>query len=252
MAHEKLKKNNVTRRGPSDFLPEISSLILSNGLTATEEEAEALALCIVDGMGASESETRNDCLVLFQEYFSLSEYEAKQILVPIFGEIGCSADENESSDDEQNGLDIVDECFEDLIVKEEMIGEDECELCERYIRLTRHHLIPRSTWKRIGPQLFNAANALEKGDVKRAHRILGDGLLHLEDDLADGLSKREMKEMLQRTCNICRGCHSAVHNTYDNMVLATRYNTVEKLIADNTIYKFCKWASKQRPGKSAA
>lgn len=238
-------------RHPSELLSEISALALSNGLAATGEEAVSIALCIVDGMQLSDNDQKIVCVELFQEYFSVSEFEANQILAPLFGDIESVPKDSGSLKGNQNCVAIIDEDFDEPLVEEEMVGEDECELCERYIKLTRHHLIPRSTWKRIGPQLANAANAFEKGDVEQAHRILGEGFIHLESELTNGLHKKSIKCLMQRTCNICRNCHSAIHSTYDNMILATKYNTVEKLISDDSIYNFCKWASKQRAGKYA-
>ena len=41
------------------------------------------------------------------------------------------------------------------------IGEGECELCERTVKLTRHHLVPKSTWPRMRKRLWNAAPWIE-------------------------------------------------------------------------------------------
>eukprot|EP00977_Amphora_coffeiformis_P021670 scaffold9695_cov181-Amphora_coffeaeformis.AAC.5 len=145
------------------------------------------------------------------------------------------------------------------------IGEGECELCEREISLTRHHLIPRSTWPRLEPRLLNAfATALEYHDNDKAEMIAGDGLKHLLADychittsssaqLIDRATQRHLaRQMLQRVCLICRQCHTAVHRAHDNMTLAAEYNTVDKLIHDPAIYKFCKWASKQKISRKYA
>ena len=144
------------------------------------------------------------------------------------------------------------------------IGEGDCELCEREILLTRHHLIPRSTWPRLEPRLLNAfAAVLEHND--KAEAITGDGLKHLLADyrritttssstqLTDRAAQRHMaRQMLQRVCLICRQCHTAVHRTHDNMTLAVEYNTIDKLIQEPAIYKFCKWASKQKISRKNA
>ena len=85
-----------------------------------------------------------------------------------------------------------------------------CEMCERPVPLTRHHLIPRETHTRM----------LKRG-VER--------------------------EALNRTINICRACHNAVHNVASNKVLATEYNTLERLMEVEAIKRFVAWNAKQRP-----
>lgn len=93
----------------------------------------------------------------------------------------------------------------------ETIGPGECELCERDgMLLTAHHLIPRETHKRF----------LKRGTYT--------------------------EEELSRVTMICRPCHSAIHSAHSNDVLAKDLNTVEKLLQDDAIYKFARWASKQR------
>ena len=135
----------------------------------------------------------------------------------------------------------------------ECIGEGECELCERHITLTRHHLIPRSTWPRITPRLTNAVAALSRNDFHRASLILGPGLAHLTDPLtrvdASAIDKDTIKWLLQRTCNICRPCHSTIHKTHGNMALATSFSTIKLLLEDEKIYNFAKYASKQKTGQ---
>ena len=51
--------------------------------------------------------------------------------------------------------------FDDENDDGDMIGEGECELCEREVKLTRHHLIPKSTWPRMKKKLWNAAPLIE-------------------------------------------------------------------------------------------
>jgi hypothetical protein len=164
-----------------------------------------------------------------------------------------------------------------------------CELCERSnIKLTKHHLIPKSTWPRMTTRLLHAVEAMEKGggrdhvhNKEAKNMILGTNLDHVvatvlsfsstrtissshkckqqhqEKDAAggklpshpQGCRRAHIRQALSYTCNICRQCHSTVHATHDNMTLALEYNTTEKLLQDPVIYKFCHWASKQRAGK---
>lgn len=93
----------------------------------------------------------------------------------------------------------------------ETLGPGECELCERDgMLLTAHHLIPRETHKKF----------LKRGTYTEAE--------------------------LSRVTMVCRPCHSAIHRTHSNDVLAEHFNTVEKLLQDEAIFKFARWASKQR------
>lgn len=136
---------------------------------------------------------------------------------------------------------------------DEYIGEGECQLCERQTLLTRHHLIPRSTWPRLETRILHALGAWQKARGEKSD-VLGEGLQHLllfvDDDAttSDRATQRQyVRHALGQVCFICRQCHSAVHRTHDNMTLALSFNTVDKLIADPAIYKFAKWASSQRP-----
>lgn len=229
----------------------IVSVMLSNDLAGSEEEAECLAASILDEEGANSDEGRCGvvCVELFQEFFSLTEQESKDMLLELFP--GLAAPALEDAPPEEGEDDSSEEWMQEEENEEEMIGEGECELCERHIRLTKHHLIPCSTWPRMLPRLVNAADALKSPNgSRRAQMILGDGLMHLEDALHDA-SKTNIRKILQRTCLICRPCHSTIHRTHDNLVLAREYNTIELLLRDESIYKFCKWASKQKAGKHA-
>jgi len=85
------------------------------------------------------------------------------------------------------------------------------QLCERVMPLTFHHLIPRSTHRQL----------LKRHVFSRA-------------------------EMTTRGASICRACHSAIHRMYDNKTLALELNTVDKLLAQEKVQRFCEWKSKQR------
>ena len=92
----------------------------------------------------------------------------------------------------------------------EDLRDGECELCEREIPITRHHVNPKMvhTW---------------------AEKMLG----------------RSKKE-LHSTIGICRPCHNAVHKMGDHKKLAEFYNTREKLLDAPEIQKFAAWARKQK------
>ncbi|CAM9613253.1 unnamed protein product [Phaeothamnion confervicola] len=98
--------------------------------------------------------------------------------------------------------------------EEEETGEGECGLCGREMPLTRHHLYPRTTHKRL---------------------------------------KRKGMEMatLTRCVDICRPCHSAVHRAHDEDTLAASYHTLAALRADPSVARFAAWAAKQRATRRA-
>mmetsp|Transcript_15536 Transcript_15536/g.19891 ORF Transcript_15536/g.19891 Transcript_15536/m.19891 type:complete len:196 (-) Transcript_15536:552-1139(-) len=126
----------------------------------------------------------------------------------------------ESIPEEEDFLDFCEDVFlairSHLPTEEEEEDDDEdlledgcCEMCERFMPLTRHHLIPREEHKKYKKM----------------------GYTH---------------EVLNTCALICRPCHSAVHRTHDNATLASEYNTVDALMADENIVRFVKWARKQR------
>ncbi|KAJ7128697.1 hypothetical protein C8R44DRAFT_616091 [Mycena epipterygia] len=88
----------------------------------------------------------------------------------------------------------------------------ECEICEREIPLTYHHLIPRSTH----------AKAVKK--------------------------KWHPTSMLNSVAWLCRPCHTMVHHVATNEELAQRYYSVSLLLEREDIQRWGKYASKQRFG----
>jgi len=89
----------------------------------------------------------------------------------------------------------------------------ECEICEREVPLTYHHLIPREVHKK----------ALKRG-------------WHPE-------------WMLNSVAWLCRPCHSTVHRLASNEVLARELYTVEKLLGMEEVERWRGWVGKQRWGK---
>ena len=84
-----------------------------------------------------------------------------------------------------------------------------CELCERRMPLTQHHLVPRSQ--------------------HAAHRARGVTQAHLS-----------------RTLACCRQCHNAVHEAADEATLAASYASRDALLGHPAIARFVAWAAKQR------
>lgn len=85
-----------------------------------------------------------------------------------------------------------------------------CELCERTISLTFHHLIPKKMHRRT--------------HFRKAHN----------------------KEALNSGINICRRCHSGLHRLYDEMTLAKQFSTLEQLRSDSAVVRHCAWVAKQK------
>lgn len=85
----------------------------------------------------------------------------------------------------------------------------ECEICERSMPLTEHHLIPRS----------------------QHDRLASKGTFTIE-------------EMRSRLAMLCRPCHTAVHSMIPHEDLASRYNTMDRLLEHEAVCRWGKYASK--------
>lgn len=102
-----------------------------------------------------------------------------------------------------------------------------CELCERDVRRTFHHLIPKETHSKY------LKKKTLPGNIK---------------DIATNLGiEPSMSRVWLNTYGtmICGKCHSAVHNAASNDDLAENYNTVELLLEHPKILAFAKYNSKQ-------
>eukprot|EP00189_Rhodosorus_marinus_P006182 CAMPEP_0113954662 /NCGR_PEP_ID=MMETSP0011_2-20120614/729_1 /TAXON_ID=101924 /ORGANISM="Rhodosorus marinus" /LENGTH=188 /DNA_ID=CAMNT_0000963919 /DNA_START=3 /DNA_END=566 /DNA_ORIENTATION=- /assembly_acc=CAM_ASM_000156 len=82
--------------------------------------------------------------------------------------------------------------------------EGECQLCEREIPLTRHHVFPRAVHK----------------DLKRKGYTI---------------------QQLSTTVSICRSCHTAIHKFIPEKELALRYNTIDALVEHEKVKSFIEW-----------
>jgi len=95
-------------------------------------------------------------------------------------------------------------------IKEKSKKIGACPLCDRYVRLTFHHLIPRKMHR-------------------RKH-----------------FKKHYSKETLQAGIAICRQCHNGIHKYYDEMTLAKRLFTLEAIKSDRHLANHFAWVAKQR------
>lgn len=85
-----------------------------------------------------------------------------------------------------------------------------CALCGREAPLTFHHLIPRKMHRR--PRF----------------------------------RRRYDKQTLGAGIDLCRPCHRGLHRLYDEMTLAERLNTLERLKADEAVARHVAWVRRQR------
>jgi hypothetical protein len=148
-------------------------------------------------------------------------------------EVGESDDESSKSQEKRVLDSSREDDDEEQDEEEECLGPGECVLCERYMKLTRHHLIPKATWTRL--------------ESKSRLKNLEQSFAHLNIAIADNDAAKTVRQTFRaQVIDICRPCHSHIHKTYDHWTLATCYNTLDRLVYDPAIARFAKWASQQR------
>lgn len=98
---------------------------------------------------------------------------------------------------------------EDSTNVEDLLEDGACELCERHIPLTKHHVYPRQLHTR-----------LKKLGLKRD--VLHSGIM------------------------ICRACHSAVHSFYSNAELAANWHSRELLLESPKVQKWIPYIRKRK------
>lgn len=278
------KKGSTRRSRSGDNCTKTKTLVdvlidqlMSLNLCSSEEEYSSVAEAIVSSSlspssfdEAPSKEDLEELASTLVDYFEgdVEEHDAKRMIHYVVNDIWgdefaeslgliCSSTATDNEEDEIEG-------DEDEIEADDgdYVGEGECQLCERAVKLTRHHLIPKTTWPRIKKRLWNAASTIETyhslddGSTHETKECLKNKLekmLGMTDisDIPTTITHDSVRTYLFKVCLLCRQCHSAVHRIHSEMELATEYNTVDKLFGDEEILKFGKWASKQRPGKYA-
>jgi 5-methylcytosine-specific restriction endonuclease McrA len=96
---------------------------------------------------------------------------------------------------------------------DELLDPGCCELCERTMPLTVHHLIPKSEHARI----------IARHTHTKAWLLSKDNFAY-----------------------ICRPCHSAIHRIMDNSALSEHGQTIEALCEHEEVLKWIKFARTQR------
>lgn len=91
-----------------------------------------------------------------------------------------------------------------------MITDTQCEMCQRSLPTTSHHLIPQQ--------------------------------IHSKNWCKKMFTKEEMKK---RRADLCRDCHPYLHKKFTHRELGETYNTIEKIMANDDVFKFVTWLKKQ-------
>ena len=233
--------------------------------------AEAIASSSSSSLANEEPPTIEDLTEIvstFVDYFEddVQENDAKNVIRNVVTEIWGDDFADSIGWTNANTKDANDECDDKDDYQDEndgdYVGDGECQLCEREVKLTRHHLIPKTTWPRIKKRLWNAAATIEtynslddekSQEKKEFTKSKLEKMMCMTDisDIPTVITHDSIRAYLFQVCLLCRQCHSAVHRIHTEMELATEYNTIDRLLTDDEILKFGKWASKQRPGKYA-
>jgi hypothetical protein len=244
----------------------LARLLLQESMCASIDEATAVVGSmredVVECRSRCGSNANNDLWEqLLQEYLGVSKEEAVAVLGTCRTQYERATLSLHGSNDETSGTSdeevIAIENGDDDDDDDSIIGPGLCVFCERGMKLTRHHLIPKSTWRRLEAKLVTMATAASSNQVWDNE----DGRLsHLVPQIRDTaallqspnckINTGTVRHVLrQQTVDLCRPCHSQVHRLHDNMTLAREYNTADRLLADPSIFKFAKWASQQRAGR---
>ena len=207
----------------------------------SRQECEGICEEIIDSI---------DILEGLCDYLDLSTEEAQHILkrASRYNSIDSGNDSDSDADViyKNNGKDeqLYDNYEDDdssIESADDYIQEGECELCERELKMTLHHLIPKCTWKQIKPRYLEAAEYYRNGQMKKVKDIIDLG----GDELPIGISLKTFKTgaavnsfLSNFIANLCAPCHNCVHAHHRNRELTEKFNSVEKILEDEPTYKF--------------
>lgn len=175
----------------------------SRGKGKQREEETLVGEVFEETLRLAEESEATSCELVFATF--MRDYLPAEYLERIESSIGASL-----SDIWKDRYEIVVSSSGTLSEASIDIDDGTCEICERFVSRTKHHLIP-----------------------KEMHR---------------GLLGRFDREELGKTVNICRMCHSTVHRFFTNEELARHYNSIDALLSDEKMYRYASWASKQPSG----
>lgn len=146
--------------------------------------------------------------------------------ISLFQDSGLSLDEDDLEDLAQT-IEIITkraagEGDEDDEEEDVEIDDGTCEMCERFVSRSFHHLIPKETHNRY----------LSKGKLPTNTSDISGSVLTRSWLNTHGIM-------------VCRPCHGTIHRTERNEVLAEQYNTLDRLLEHPKIYAFAKYNSTQ-------
>jgi len=215
-------------------------LLLDKGYCESQQEAEAIVEDILEDGG--------DICALLQDYLSISEQEATELLSIPLDDDNDDAESDKEEDDTEVDLEAA-----AAVTTAEWLQDGHCELCERHIRLTRHHLVPRTTWKKIHQVIVARTNKKRKEIDDSLPDRLGSCLYQLLFPLPTQMpiTKWILQHVTNPIAHVCPPCHKEIHRRWDAWTLATQRCTVEALLEDKQLYAHCKWMHKQKVGKYA-
>jgi len=240
-------RNEQNTEKSETFMQRLEEHLFKSGACADYTEANIIAAQILEESGisfdCSQTLTSNEINCVADVLHQYIGFESNEHALQSTKNILCLKDENETddidtSDDENDVLFTTDENEDD---ESEYLAEGECELCERDMRLTRHHLIPKTTHSKLKKRLLHAY--LSPTSEKSIEL-----LSHFDNYPSDSITNKSINLFLSKTCNVCRPCHSHLHKLHDEFDLALNYNTVDKLLEDEDMRKFCIWSNKQKVG----
>jgi len=234
--------------------------------------AEAIAESVTANNTPSEDDLQNATTSLLDFFNGVQQDDAKKIVYSAAAKVwGTDLNHITLLSNDINESNCVESCIDNDDYRNigndgDFIREGECELCERNVKLTRHHLIPKSTWPRMKKRLWNVADAIESlnimlSDKKRANftqhqqSLVDERKKILQCKLGTSdlsslpvtITHESVRAHLCQVCLLCRMCHSAVHRIHSEWQLATEYNTIDRLLECEEVLKFARWANKQRP-----
>lgn len=153
--------------------------------------------------------------------------------------------------------------------EDEDMGVGECELCQRTMKMSFHHLIPKETHKRylkkkklppnftLNETVRSAKGTQEDKDIKDEQRNSSVVERYKGRETLTVVEGNKCRATLTVECtlyflnaygaSLCRACHSFVHSVVDNNAgLAEHWNTVAALESHDKVRTWVAYASKQK------
>lgn len=192
-----------------NIAPDIKRLLAASMGKAAKEENDVLDYVTETVAGYVEDASvldKHEALALFQDSgLSLDEDDLEELAntIEIITKRAAGEDDDENESD--------DECA---------VDDGTCEMCERFVNRSFHHLVPKETHNRYLSKGKLPANLEGIGELTR-YWLNTHGIM------------------------ICRGCHGTIHRTERNEVLAEHYNTLDRVLEHPKIYAFAKYNSTQ-------